>query len=194
MNSSGTLIVCFHPHSHSHGLNSILSSKTKLTLPAAGDLDDVAMFRVFASMVDQFSMLDYLKKKKREKNSVSRERSLEEHHWGFCIITNLKHTVLAQHSMVKIVISDVLFDTRKQKYLYKTLGNWIISVPVPASWLSRSSYVLSDFKRLPAELTLSRPSTSLCCLTVFVFVCDIHLIVFDGLIPMIYFEYNKTPL
>lgn len=94
--------------------------------------------------------------------------------------------------MVKIVISNVLFDTGKKMYLYKTLEDWSTSVPAPTNWLSRSFYVLSDLKRVPAEVTLSHPSTSLCCLTVFVFVCDIHLIVFNGLIPMIYFEYNKT--
>lgn len=42
---------------------------------------------------------------------------------------------------------------------------------------------------LPPSLPLLLP---LCRLTVSVFVCDIHLTVFDGLIPMIYFEYNKT--
>lgn len=36
------------------------------------------------------------------------------------------------------------------------------------------------------------PLLSLCRLTVSVFVCDIHLTVFDGLIFMIYFEYNET--
>lgn len=36
------------------------------------------------------------------------------------------------------------------------------------------------------------PLLSLCRLTVSVFVCDIHLTVFDGLIFMIYFEYNGT--
>lgn len=36
------------------------------------------------------------------------------------------------------------------------------------------------------------PLLSLCRLTVSVFVCDIHLTVFDGLIFMISFEYNET--
>lgn len=53
---------------------------------------------------------------------------------------------------------------------------------------------LAVLKDGPAELALSRPSpptvSSFCRLTVSVFVCDIHLTVFDGLIPMIYFEYN----
>lgn len=39
---------------------------------------------------------------------------------------------------------------------------------------------------------LPTPLLSLCRLTVSVFVRDIHLAVFDGLIFMIYFEYNET--
>lgn len=98
--------------------------------------------------------------------------------------------------MVKMVNSDVLFDTGKQLFLYETMVNLTISVPITKGWHSRLLNVLSSCKRWPAELALSPPSLPLllplCRLTVSVFVCDIHLTVFDGLIPMIYFEYNKT--
>lgn len=70
---------------------------------------------------------------------------------------NLKHTRLARQLMVKMVNSDVLFDTGKQQYLYETMVNLTISVPNTKSWYSRSLNVLSGFKRWPAELALSRP-------------------------------------
>lgn len=83
-----------------------------------------------------------------------------------------------------------------------SLVNLTETVPTTKRWHSGWLNIPSGFKKWPAELAPSLPAPpppllppprcpSL-PLTVSVFVCDIHLTVFDGLIPMIYFEYNET--
>lgn len=58
-----------------------------------------------------------------------------------------------------ILISDVLFDTGKQLYVYETLVNLTISVPATKSWYSRSLNVFSGFKRWSSR-TCAVPSLS----------------------------------
>lgn len=83
-----------------------------------------------------------------------------------------------------------------------SLVNLTETVPTTKCWHLGWLNIPSGFKKWPAELAPSLPAPpppllppprcpSL-PLTVSVFVCDIHLTVFDGLIPMIYFEYNET--
>ena len=140
-------------------LNSILSSITNLTLLALNDLDDVEIISVFASTVDRLSLCWSMKFKKKNRNlGVPRTEP-----WGtpariFFLKPNSKHRCPALHLMVKMVNSDVLFDTGKQLFLYETMVNLTISVPITKGWHSRLLNVLSGCKRWPAELALSRPS------------------------------------